>query len=199
MDIEKLTDAVTKAIGYAENGGKPDLNNLSSGRTGEMKSIFQFTPNTWKLYSKQAFGKETPLTPDAETYVVKHKVKDWLNKGYKPEQIASMWNAGESESNAYTGKFSTGHPSVGLNKTYNVRYDVPSYASKVSNYTKQFYSEGNQQPQNMAQNQQGFGGFDNNPHVKNLLSLINNNKQLSLDNKPIPSVTGEVSSPQPFQ
>ncbi len=188
MDIEKLTDAVTKAIGYAENGGKPDLNRLSSGRTGEMKSIFQFTPNTWKLYSKQAFGKEVPLNPDAETYVVKHKVKDWLKKGYKPEQIASMWNAGEAESNAYTGKFSSGHPSVGVNQKYNVRYDVPSYAKKVSNYTNQFYNELAQQPQNMAnQSQQGFsqpmGNEQDNPHIKNLLSLINSTKaQTSVGN-----------------
>lgn len=186
MDIEKLTDAVTKAIGYAENNGKPDLNRLSSGRTGEMKSIFQFTPDTWKLYSKQAFGKETPLTPDTETYVVKHKVKDWLKKGYKPEQIASMWNAGESESNAYTGKFSTGHPSVGINKKYNVKYDVPSYASKVSNYTKQFYSGGDQL------NQQNNTGFENNPSVTNLLSFISSRNQS-------PSVAGEASPPQPSQ
>lgn len=136
---QTLVDAITKALGYTENGGKPNLENLSAGRTGEMKSIFQFTPDTWKNYAGQVFGDpNTPLTPDHETHVVKTKVAGWLEKGYTPKQIASMWNAGVGEPDAYSGKFSNGQPSKGVNKKYGVPYDVPAYANKVDKYTQEF-------------------------------------------------------------
>jgi len=134
-----LVDAITKALGYTENGGKPDLNRLSAGKTGELKSIFQFTPDTWKNYAQQVYGDpNTPLTPDHETHVVKTKVAGWLEKGYSPKQIASMWNAGVGEPDAYSGKFSNGQPSRGINKKYGVPYDVPAYANKVDKYTQEF-------------------------------------------------------------
>lgn len=139
MDDPALVDAITKALGYTENGGKPDLSKLTAGRTGEMKSIFQFTPDTWKNYAGQVFGDpNTPLTPDNETHVVKTKVADWLQKGYQPKQIASMWNAGIGEPDAYSGKFSNGQPSKGVNKKYGIPYDVPAYANKVDKYTQEF-------------------------------------------------------------
>lgn len=138
MNHEQLANAIVKAIGYTENGGKPDPAKTRAGKTGEMKSVFQFTPDTWKNYSKQVFGKEMPLTPDAETYVVHTKVKGWLEKGYTPKQIASVWNAGPGEPDAYTGKFSDGSPSRGINKKYGVRFDVPSYADKVEKYVSEF-------------------------------------------------------------
>lgn len=138
MNNEQLAKAIVKAIGYTENGGKPDPTKTRAGKTGEMKSVFQFTPDTWKNYSKQVFGKETPLTPDAETYVVHQKVTKWLEQGYTPKQIASIWNAGPGEPNAYTGKFSDGSPSRGVNKKYGVKFDVPSYADKVDKYVSEF-------------------------------------------------------------
>lgn len=137
--MNQQVEAMTKAIAYAENGGAPDIDNPIAGKTGELKSIFQFTPNTWKNYAKQTFGDEnTVLNADNETYVVMNKVKGWLDEGYKPEQIASMWNAGTGEPNAYTGKFSNGKPSVGVNKKYNVKFNVPEYTQKVLKYYNQF-------------------------------------------------------------
>ena len=62
----------------------------------------------------------------------------WLEKGYTPKQIASIWNAGPGEPNAYTGKFSDGSPSRGVNKKYGVKFDVPSYADKVDKYVSEF-------------------------------------------------------------
>lgn len=141
MDKQLLADSVVKGIAYAENGGKPNLANLSAGKTGEMKSIFQYTPNTWKTDSEKYLGKDTPISPDAETYVMRKKVTELMNKGYTARQIASMHNAGTGEPNAYTGKFSDGTPSVGVNKKYGVKFDVPSYANKVLAYSKQFYGE----------------------------------------------------------
>ncbi len=146
IDPAKLSIAITKGLGYAENGGKPDIVNPLKGKTGEMKSIFQFEPATWKLYSKEVFGKEMPMTADNESNVVLAKVSKWVKKkleeGKKPEEIipeiASAWNAGPAESNAYTGKFSDGSSSTGVNKKYGVKYDVPGYAKKVTNYANEF-------------------------------------------------------------
>lgn len=141
-DTELLSQSIVKALAYAENGGKPDLSNLKSGKTGEMKSIFQFTPDTWKKYAKDILGDEnSELNPDNETYVANEKVKKWIQEGKTARQIASMWNAGPGEPDAYSGKFSNGSPSVGINKKYNVKFDVPSYADKVLKYSKEFFNE----------------------------------------------------------
>lgn len=137
---EIAAKAITKAIGYAENGGAPDVKHPSAGKTGEMKSIFQYTPATWKAYAKQYLGDENaPLTPDSETMVTLKKVGDLLDEGYDAKQIASVWNSGDK--NAYSGKFSNGSPSIGVNKKYGVKFDVPKYATSVNTYAKQFYGE----------------------------------------------------------
>lgn len=161
---EQLASAITKALGYAENGGKPDPNNTQAGKTGELKSIFQFTPDTWKNYAKEILGDENAeLTPDAETFVVHKKVSDWLSKGYQPKQIASMWNAGVGEPDAYSGKFSNGSPSKGVNAKYGVQFDVPTYANKVEKYVNEFTGKQGTQPTGAAptqQTQQKPAGFD---------------------------------------
>lgn len=139
---ELLADAITKAIAYQENGGKLDLEKTSAGKSGEMKSIFQFTPETWKKYSKEVLGKDNvPLDNDHETYVVKQKVRKWIDDGKTTSQIASMWNAGEGKPDAYKEN------NVGINK-YGVKYDTPTYAKNVLNYAKKFYTEKSQQNSN---------------------------------------------------
>ena len=153
-ETELLSQSITKGIAYAENGGRVNMDNPSQGKTGEMKSIYQFTPATWKNYSKQIFGKEVPMNKDTETHVVNEKVKGWIKKGYTTSQIASMWNAGTGEPNAYTGKFSNGSQSSGINKKYNVKFDVPGYANKVLNYSKQFYQEKKSKPSLIQENNQ---------------------------------------------
>lgn len=138
MDKEKqaLSLAIMKALAYAENGGKPDLANTKAGPTGEAKSIFQFTPDTWKLYSKQVFGENNiPLDNQHESIVVHTKILNWLNDGYNTEQIASMWNAGEQRPDAYKENWK------GTNKQYGIAYDTPAYAKKVADYTNKFKQE----------------------------------------------------------
>lgn len=164
MDNQKLAIAITKALGYTENGGKPDVNNIKKGKTGETKSVFQFTPATWKNYSHQIFGKEVPITPDTETYVVKSKVEKWLEQGHSPKQIASMWNAGVGEPNAYTGKFSDGSSSKGTNKKYGVKYDVPGYAEKVKKYTDEFLGD--------DQENKNENPTESNPNLKSVLAMM---------------------------
>ena len=135
-----LTYAITKALAYQENGGKPTT--PKAGKTGETKSIFQFTPDTWKKDAGDVLGDpNAPITADNETKVVTSKVSKWIDEGFTAKQIASMWNAGVGEPDAYTGKFSDGSPSKGMNKKYNQPFDVPTYANDVANYAKQFYAE----------------------------------------------------------
>lgn len=147
MDKEKLALIITKALAYTENGGKPST--PKAGKSGELKSIFQFTPGTWKLYSQQVLGQPAPLTSEAEAYVVHKKVSDWINhleqEGVSeqeiPLKIASMWNAGERKPDAYKQNWK------GTNK-FGVHYDTPAYAEKVANYVKEFSGESPQLTQN---------------------------------------------------
>jgi hypothetical protein len=140
---ELLADSITKALATQENGGKIPLNHPVAGKSGEMKSIFQFDPSTWDSYSQQVFGKQMPLNNDTETYVVKHKVLGWLDEGKNTSQIASMWNAGEGRPNAYKENWVGVHTNPDGTK---VPYDTPTYAKNVVNYAKQFYAQKSQQP-----------------------------------------------------
>lgn len=177
MNPELINDpvvrSIAKAIAYAENGGAPNVKNPSKGKTGEMKSIYQFTPATWKNYSKEIFGQVVPMNEDTETAVVMHKVKTWLDEDNKKgipmdlavKRIASRWNAGSGEPDAHDGTFKmttkthkAGDPSKGLLKQFNnTPYDVPGYANKVKGYADQFMSEHSQNKVAQApQNPQGM-------------------------------------------
>ena len=132
MALDNKAAAIVKALAYTENGGKPTI--TKAGKSGELKSMFQFMPDTWKLYAKQISGDENlPLTNENEAAVVYGKVQQWLQQGYDAKQIASMWNAGEQRPDAW--KNLKGVNSRGVN------YDTPAYAKKVDSYTKQFEKE----------------------------------------------------------
>ena len=113
---------LTKAIRQVESGG--DIN--ASGASGE-KSLYQFTPDTWKAYSSEA-GVNIPLeqaTREQQNQVAYTKIKQWKDQGYNVGQVASMWNAGQGKPNAYA----EGH--TGTNQ-HGVQYDTPGYAQKVA-------------------------------------------------------------------
>lgn len=135
-----LSYAIAKGIAYQENGGK--LGPPRAGKTGELKSIYQFTPGTWKIYAKEVLNDpNAELTADNETKVVVHKVQKWLDQGRTAKQIASMWNAGEDDPDAWTGKFSNGNSSIGVNQKYGVRFNVPKYAQGVEKFAREFYKK----------------------------------------------------------
>lgn len=150
MDLKIAS--IVKALAFAENGGKPDISNPKAGKTGETKSIFQFTPDTWKVYSKQTSGQDNlPMNAQNESQVVYHKVEDWVNQGYNVEQIASMWNAGEQRPDAYKQNWK------GTNKKYGVAFDTPAYAKKVADYAHQFQNENNiKSDKNPSRQSNGF-------------------------------------------
>lgn len=171
QQLQKLAIATTKALGYAENGGAPNPNNESAGKTGELKSIFQFEPATWKADAKEYLGNENaPITPDNETAVVLQVVSKELKDGKSVKQIASNWNSGDYD--AYTGKFSTGKPSIGVNEKYGVKYNVPAYANSVQNYVNQFM-QGTPQENTGATDT----GGNSNPGIQKLMSIIQQSRQ----------------------
>lgn len=116
--------ALAQAIRSVESGGSTK----ALGQSGE-KGAYQFMPNTWANYSKQA-GVNVPLeqaTLQQQNQVAYHKIKEWKDAGYNPGQIASMWNAGEGKPNAYKENY------AGTNDQ-GVKYDTPAYAKAVAEH-----------------------------------------------------------------
>lgn len=128
MELDQSVVAMMKAIAQQESGNKAVLPQ-EKGIGGA--SIYQYTTSTWKGVAKKYLGDENaPLNRANENKATYQRIKGWKDAGYKPAQIASMWNAGEGEPDAYKGTFKNGQPSVGVN-SYGVRYDTPSHAKKV--------------------------------------------------------------------
>lgn len=120
---------LAKAIRQTESGGDFTI----KGKSGEY-GAYQFTNDTWNAQS-QKFGINVPLnkaTPEQQNAVAYNQIKEWKDAGHNVAQIASMWNAGSGEPNAYTGTFSNGKPSVGTN-SFGAKYGVPDYAYQVAN------------------------------------------------------------------
>lgn len=126
---------LAKAIRQSESGG----NFAAKGKSGEHGG-YQFTPDTWNAVAPKygITNKLEQATPEEQNAVAYNRIKDWKDKGHDVTQIASMWNAGEGEPDAYTGKFGSttpthkaGDPSIGVNK-FGAKYDVPAYAESVS-------------------------------------------------------------------
>jgi len=132
QDIDPKVKKLVSAIAQTETGqASPDAYR-KRGASGEY-GRYQFMPDTWRSYASQA-GINKPLeesTIEDQNKVAYHKIKSLKDKGYTPAQIASMWNAGEGEPDAYKGTFSSGKPSKGVNAK-GVQFDVPGYAQKVS-------------------------------------------------------------------
>ena len=129
MNPELDQDVVNlaKAIRQTESGG----NFSAKGKSGE-HGAYQFTPDTWNRTAPK-YGISVPIeqaTPEQQNAVAYNKIKEWKDSGRDVTQIASMWNAGEQEPDAYTGRFSNGKPATGTNK-FGANYDVPKYAESV--------------------------------------------------------------------
>lgn len=131
MPQEQLDPQVVnlaKAIRQTESGG----NFGAKGKSGEF-GAYQYTPATWAKDSANA-GVNVSLdqaTPQQQNEVAYKKLKALKDRGLNVGQIASSWNAGEGEPDAYKGTFSNGKPSTGKNN-YGVQFDVPAYAKSVA-------------------------------------------------------------------
>ncbi len=131
---------LTKAIRQTESGG----NFQATGKSGEY-GAYQFTQPTWDSLSQKYLGQKVDLksaTPEQQNEVAYKQIADWKAAGNNVGQVASMWNAGQGEPNAYTGTFSNGKPSTGTN-SYGVKFDVPAYAKSVATAYQTLKSGGN--------------------------------------------------------
>lgn len=116
MALDQQVVNFAKAIRQVETGNRP-----VAGASGELPSRYQFMPATWKAEAKRILGDENaPLTLENENKVAYTRIKEWKDKGYRADQVASMWNSGSPD---WKGK-------VGVNSA-GVKYDVPSYVAKV--------------------------------------------------------------------
>lgn len=134
--IDPQAVALARAIKHNETGDSSDAY-TAHGKSGEF-GAYQFMPDTYKNYAQKYLG-DANAAPSVENQnkIAYSFVAEKKKAGYNPAQILSMWNAGEGEPDAYTGKFSNGAPSTGTNG-HGVPFDVPQYAAKGSQYYKQF-------------------------------------------------------------
>lgn len=145
-ELDQDVVRMAKAIRQKESGNKQVIPGEGSSVGGA--SLYQYTHGTWKDVAKRYLGDENALmTPENENQASYKRIKEWKDKGYNIGQIASMWNAGEGEPNAYLGKWEkttsthkAGNPSSGTNE-YGIPYDVPGYAKKIAEEYQKLKSE----------------------------------------------------------
>lgn len=143
--------ALSQAIRQQESGNDP----TKKGASGEY-GAYQWLPASWDSMSKAA-GVNVPLqqaTIQQQNQVAYTQIKKWKDEGYNPGQIASMWNAGAGEPNAYQGTFTNGQSSVGTNAE-GVKYDVPAYAKSVAQYYQQYKSHPVESQNQQTSSQEG--------------------------------------------
>lgn len=133
-------DAEAKRLALAIRNRESGGNYTAKGKSGEW-GAYQYTQPTWKAWAGKHLGDpNADLTPENQNQVAYKQIKEWKDQGYKPDQIASMWNSGKPD---YQGN-------VGVNK-FGVNYDTPKYVEGV----KQEYMKlkgTQQQPQSQPQN-----------------------------------------------
>ena len=77
-------------------------------------------PETWKLFSKEIFGRVEEQTEINEEYVATKMIQKYLNQGLTPSEIALKWNQGSHKKPCSSGTNSMG-----------VEYDSCTYVAKV--------------------------------------------------------------------
>lgn len=134
--IDPTIKALVSSIGEAETGPSTPQAYEQKGKSGEF-GRYQFMPDTYKAYAKKYLG-DSNAQPNVENQnkIAYAFVNEKKQAGFNPAQIASMWNAGEGEPDAYKGTFKNGNPSKGINGL-GVHYDVPGYAQRVSQFYQQ--------------------------------------------------------------
>lgn len=112
---------LAKAIRDQESG-----NNFNArGKDGEM-GAYQFMPATWKGWAKEHLGDaNAPMTRENQNKVAYKQIEKWKKEGLNIGQIASAWNAGYGNKDAYLGTHK------GISKG-GAAYDTPAYAKEVA-------------------------------------------------------------------
>ncbi len=150
--LDPKAQLLTKAIGMQESGG--NINYTASGDNGSSFGAYQWNnqpngksvplaqgelPSNWKINAKAILGDaNAPMTPENQNQVAYTQVKQMLDSGLTPAQVASKWNSGNP--NAYKTS-SSGTTQIGGKP---VNYDVANYVTKVQGYAQQLWNQQNQ-------------------------------------------------------
>lgn len=106
--------AIAEAIRQVESEGNYD----ATGESGE-NGAYQFMPDTWKEWAGKHLGNaNAPMTQQNQDFVAQMQINEWLREGKTAEEIALLWNGGETKRKS------------GVNK-FGVKYDSGAYADKV--------------------------------------------------------------------
>lgn len=120
---------LAKAIRHAESGNRP-VNPQEGTKVGGA-SRYQYTHDTWKGVAGKYLGdSNAQLSLENENKATYLRIKDWKEQGRTPQQIASMWNAGEGKPDAYRENWK------GVNSS-GIAYDTPAYVERVGNFYNQ--------------------------------------------------------------
>jgi len=117
-----MVEDILSTLREIESGG----DYRKRGASGEM-GAYQFMPGTWRDYSQEYIRANSlpharlPMSPEWQDKVAGFKVKQLLDEGRTPQEIASVWNSGSPQ---WEGK-------RGVN-AQGVAYDVPAYVGKFS-------------------------------------------------------------------
>lgn len=114
----KEAERLANAISQVESSGGKNLN----GKSGEF-GAFQFMPDTWTRISTATAGKALAQTPENERTVATQKIKQLLQGGKTPKEVALIWNTS-------LGGVEKPIVTKGVNKR-GVKFDSEQYAYKV--------------------------------------------------------------------
>ncbi len=125
MNNEQLDPTIVnmaRAIKSVETSGTPDPYK-ARGKSGEY-GAYQYTPDTWAADSQKYLGQSVPLegaTVEQQNKVAYSKIKELKDAGYKPDQVASIWNHGKPDYEGVVGTNDKG-----------VNYNTPQYVKSVT-------------------------------------------------------------------
>jgi hypothetical protein len=124
---------LTKAIKQAETAGDPNAYN-AQGDNGTSSGAYQIQQSNWGPWAQQYLGDaNAPQTEENQNKLAYSRVADLLKQGYKPSQVASIWNSGKADS--------TGNVGVNMINGKPVAYDTPGYVSKVQQAYQQIQQQ----------------------------------------------------------
>jgi hypothetical protein len=123
-----LTSPLARGIALSIRHNESRGNYEAKGKSGEY-GAYQYILSTFKGYSRELTGEILPFTPTNQDYVTVLKVQQWLDRGYTPQQIFLMWNAGEQAKKC----------SAGINR-HGVRYNSCSYVKEGLRVLADHYS-----------------------------------------------------------
>lgn len=118
---------MARAIKTVETKGQSDPYK-ARGASGEF-GAYQYTSPTWSADAKKYLGQDVPLessTVEQQNKVAYSKIKELKDQGYKPDQVASIWNHGSPDYEGVVGTNSKG-----------VHYDTPQYVKSVTSAYQQ--------------------------------------------------------------